>query len=104
MRLFPFIPLLLALSATAAEQAPVYLDTEAPIEDRVEDALSRMTLEEKVDMCHGHSKFTSAGVPRLGIPQIWWSDGPHGVRAEFLADKYVYDDRLDDYITAFPAL
>lgn len=96
--------LLLSPFTIFAQENAVYLDVDAPIEMRVEDALSRMTLEEKVDMCHGHSKFTSAGVPRLGIPQIWWSDGPHGVRAEFLADKFVYDDRLDDYATAFPAL
>lgn len=96
--------LLLSPFTVFAQEDAVYLDVDAPIEMRVEDALSRMTLEEKVNMCHGHSKFTSAGVPRLGIPQIWWSDGPHGVRAEFLADKYVYDDRLDDYATAFPAL
>lgn len=102
-RIILALSLLIPIPAFADSPA-LYLDVDAPIEQRVEDALSRMTLEEKVDMCHGHSKFTSAGVPRLGIPQIWWSDGPHGVRAEFLADKYIYDDRLDDFATAFPAL
>ena len=48
---------------------PVYLDLEKPIEERVEDALSRMTLEEKVKILHAQSKFSSAGVPRLGIPR-----------------------------------
>ena len=42
---------------------------------RVKDALSRMTLEEKVALCHAQSKFSSAGVPRLGIPELWMSDG-----------------------------
>ena len=64
--------MLLGLSIMAAlpasAQKPVYLDTNKPIEERVKDALSRMTLEEKVKMLHAQSKFSSAGVPRLGIP------------------------------------
>ena len=52
-------------------QKPVYLDTNKPIEERVKDALSRMTLEEKVKMLRAQSKFSSAGVPRLGIPEVW---------------------------------
>lgn len=51
-------------------ETPVYLDPNAPVEARVEDALSRMTLEEKVGLCHAQSKFTSKGVERLGIPEV----------------------------------
>ena len=72
-----------ASGVPAAEaETPVYLNPDAPIEKRVEDALSRMTLEEKVALCHAQSKFSSPGVERLGIPEVWMSDGPHGVRAE----------------------
>ena len=49
-------------------QLPVYLNPQMPIEERVEDALSKMTIEEKVAMTHAQSKFSSAGVPRLGQP------------------------------------
>lgn len=59
-----------ALSMLSAKaETPAYLDPTKPIEVRVEDALSRMTTEEKVAMLHAQSKFSSPGVPRLGIPE-----------------------------------
>jgi Beta-glucosidase-related glycosidases len=93
-----------ALSAAAASPLPLYLDENAPIEDRVNDAFSRMTLEEKVAVCHAEGKFASTGVPRLGIPDLWWSDGPHGVRMEINWNDWGHAGNTNDSITAFPAL
>lgn len=90
------------LSVQAA--VPVYLDRSKPIEDRVEDALSRMTTEEKIAIIHAQSKFSSAGVPRLGIPELWTDDGPHGVRPEVLWDEWNQAGWTNDSCIAFPAL
>ena len=83
---------------------PVYLDGHAPIEERVEDALKRLTLDEKIDLIHAQSKFSSKGVPRLGIPENWLSDGPFGVREENLWDKWGKAGWTNDACTALPTL
>lgn len=70
----------------------------------MEDALSRMTLKEKVAVLHAQSKFSSAGVPRLGIPELWTTDGPHGIRPEVLWDEWDQAGWTNDSCTAFPAL
>jgi len=85
-------------------QKPIYLDVNQSLDKRIENALSLMTLEEKVAMCHAQSKFSSKGVPRLGIPEIWMSDGPHGIREEVFWDEWSGAKWTNDSCTAFPAL
>lgn len=92
------------LQVNAQSKKPAYLDDRMPIEERVESALSLMTLEEKVALCHAQSKFSSHGVPRLGIPEIWMSDGPHGVREEIQWDSWNNAGFTNDSCTAYPAL
>jgi len=82
----------------------VYLDPNAPLEERVEDALSRMTLREKIAIIHAQSKFSSPGVPRLGIAELWCTDGPHGIRPEVLWDEWEQACWTNDSCTAYPAL
>lgn len=84
--------------------AQIYLDPNAPVEARVQDALSRMTVHEKVQILHAQSKFTTPGVPRLGIRQLNMADGPHGCRAEIDWNSWGYANWNNDSITAFPAL
>ena len=87
-----------------AQQKPVYLDDTKPVEQRIEDALSRMTLQEKIRVIHAQSKFSSAGVPRLGFPDFWTDDGPHGVRPDVLWDEWDQAGQTNDSCVAFPAL
>ncbi len=88
----------------ATAQTPVYPDEKEPLEQRIEDALSRMTLKEKINIIHAQSKFSAPGVPRLGIPELWCTDGPMGVRPEVLWDEWEQAEWTNDSCTAFPAL
>ena len=92
------------LNAAAQTDTPVYLNPDAPLEERVQDALSRMTLHEKVQILHAQSKFSSAGVPRLGIRQLNMSDGPHGVREEIEWNSWSPARWTNDSCVAFPSL
>lgn len=65
----------------AEEEQPLYKDQTAPIEARISDLLPRLTLEEKILMIHGDSSgMDTTPIPRLGIPRLSMTDGPHGVR------------------------
>lgn len=88
----------------SAQEVPCYLDETQPIDLRVKDALSRMTLEEKCRLSYAQSKFSSPGVARLGIPELYMSDGPHGVRPEINWNNWYHAEWNNDAVTAFPAL
>ena len=97
--------LLLGVSVGAqAQSLPVYLDESKPLEQRIDDALSRMTLDEKIAVIHAQSKFSSPGVKRLGFPDLWTDDGPHGVRPDVLWDEWEQAGQTNDSCVAFPAL
>ena len=94
----------IGLSSYAQNTKPIYLDETKDMEERIEDALKRMTLAEKIDVIHAQSKFSSAGVKRLGFPDFWTDDGPHGVRPDVLWDEWEQAGQTNDSCVAFPAL
>ena len=106
MKKWYFFALFVMMTTTLNAQTtvPRYLDPQAPIEERVKDALSRMTTQEKIQVLHAQSKFTSAGVPRLGIRQLNMDDGPHGVREELEWNSWRVAKWTNDAIVAFPSL
>jgi beta-glucosidase len=65
---------------SATQISAPFQDSQLPVQARVADALSRMTIEEKVSMLSGSGWMESTGVPRLGIPAIKMADGPMGIR------------------------
>ncbi len=97
-----------AFATSQAQQTtnrlPIYLDQTKSEEQRIDDAISRMTLAEKIRIIHAQSKFSSAGVPRLGFPDFWTDDGPHGVRPDVLWDEWDQAGQTNDSCIAFPAL
>ena len=104
MKKLTSICLSLMTAVTTMAQPLVYLDESKPIEQRIDDALSRMTLDEKIAVIHAQSKFSAPGVKRLGFPDLWTDDGPHGVRPDVLWDEWVQAGQTNDSCVAFPAL
>jgi len=90
------IAVILLLSGFNAN-SQMAIDTAA----KINALLHQMSIEEKVNMIHASSSFTSGGVPRLGIPELITSDGPHGVRAEHGRD-WNLDNNLPDSGTYLP--
>ena len=93
-----------SMLVASAATTPIYLDESRPIEQRVDDLLPRLTLDEKLAIIQAQSKFSSAGVARLGIPTFWTDDGPHGVRPDVLWDEWEQAGQTNDSCVAFPAL
>ena len=86
----------------AGEARPIYLDADQPVETRVADLFSQLTLDEKIALVHGNTKFTTPAIPRLGIPKRWLSDGPHGVREDVGPDTFLPAGRTDDFALICP--
>ena len=103
-KIFVTVLICAAVFSRTGAQTPAYLDVSKPVEQRVEDALKRMTLDEKIAVIHAQSKFSSPGVKRLGFPDFWTDDGPHGVRPDVLWDEWEQAGQTNDSCVAFPAL
>lgn len=86
----------------AAASSQVTDKEKVQMEKRIEKLIKKMTLEEKVGLLHGNSKFYVAGVECLGIPEWSLSDGPHGVRAEINRHDWAYAGWTNDSASYFP--
>ena len=71
-------------------------------EQQIDNIISGMTLEEKIDMLHGKNMFSSAGIPRLGIADIEYADGPFGIREEMEPHSWNSAHLTTDSATFFP--
>jgi beta-glucosidase len=69
---------------------------------QIDGIISRMTLEEKVNMLHAKHMFVSAGIERLGIADIKYADGPFGIREEMQPDGWMGLGWTNDKATFFP--
>lgn len=76
----------------------------ANVEAKVEHLLSQLTLDEKLSLVHANAKFSIASVERLGIHEMWMSDGPHGVRQEISRHSWNSAGWSDDQATYLPHL
>lgn len=73
------------------------------MEQKIESLLKELTLEEKLTMIHGAGLFRTGAVERMDIPAFYFSDGPHGVRAEFHNSKWISLDQNDDFVSYLPS-
>lgn len=72
-------------------------------EKEIDKLVKKLTLDEKIAMIHGATLFRSGAVERLGIPAIRTSDGPMGVRAEFMDDRWIPLGNQDDMVSYLPS-
>ena len=92
---------LLAVSACARIDSPAK-SALAQYDARIDGILAEMTLDEKLGMLYGIRMFSSAGVPRLGIPDFEFADGPFGIREELEARSWSPAGFGNDLATFFP--
>ena len=71
-------------------------------EKYIDELLGQLTLEEKISMIHGAGLFNTAAVERLDIPEVWFSDGPMGVRGEFADNQWHPSFNHDDLVSYLP--
>ena len=96
-----FLLILTGLLSCTSNEKPTD-ENEKKEKAQIDSIVKQMTLEEKIGMLHGNSKFTSTGVERLGIPELHLSDGPHGVREEISRDSWAAAGLTNDSCTYFP--
>ena len=100
-RLKLFAIAVVVLSSTTA-QAQAQTSKLLGHEVEIDNLIRQMTLEEKIDMLHGKNMFSSAGIPRLGIADVEYADGPFGIREEMEPHSWNSAHLTTDSATFFP--
>lgn len=90
------------ISAFQKDKSEPYFGYEQVTEQKVDSILSLLTLEEKIALLHGNGMFTSAGVARLKIPELYYTDGPFGIREELDPVNWKPLQWTNDSATFFP--
>ena len=93
---------LLLLGLTFLKSQPLHQSVLLQYDKQIDDIIRQMTLEEKIEMLHAKHMFTSAGVPRLGIADMIYADGPFGIREEMQPDGWAGLGWEKDKATFFP--
>ena len=82
---------------------PKTLQDKLTVNDKqIDKIIAQMTLEEKVEMLHSKTNMSSAGVPRLGIADVNYADGPFGIREEGVPNGFTPAGWTLDSATYFP--
>ncbi len=92
----------LGVSFAACNQTTEKISPLTQHEEEITRIISEMTLEEKIEMLHGKSMFTTAGIERLNIPDLEYADGPFGIREELEAHSWNPLHLTTDSATFFP--
>ena len=95
------VVVILSASVTTS-QAQTYPSRLLQNEPQIESIIKSMTLEEKINMLHGKNMFSSAGIPRLGIADVEYADGPFGIREEMEPHSWNSANLTTDSATFFP--
>ena len=100
-----FVMLLALLLGACTQESPQtksFTSSLLQYDEQIDDIISQMTLDEKVNMLHGKYMFVSAGVERLGIADMVYADGPFGIREEMEPKSWAPLGWENDKATFFP--
>lgn len=101
-QLLNYAAVVILSASVTTSQAQTYPSRLLQNEPQIESIIKSMTLEEKISMLHGKNMFSSAGIPRLGIADVEYADGPFGIREEMEPHSWNSANLTTDSATFFP--